>query len=391
MTTREIARQWFIPGEGIDRHVISADIQRYLGNDATVRPGLGTGDNEGIQGYWIKAYRNLTSAMIADLRADSARWRQEQRMTGTREPYVGSSTYHASSAARPHRRDGDSPSVDGPYGLPTSSRDRLPVNRIPTDRMPTDRMDIDPPSVSQPERRYPQERGYQPDSRTTYPSDTRAYPSDSRQYQPEQPVSSSYGRQPVSSSYAQESRYAPSYPQPNDGAPPGYVRQGNYYVPVSSAYEPSSAIPPGRSEPPQYGNGPYGQPAPPQGRDPRDPRYGGQPDYSDPRYAYPSPAATVSSVSARDREPITSPPQPSSYGSMPLQYDQYGRPVQVPPGQPRTNLPPRESAYPSREPAVPGHPRPSTHSSREPTYGRDRSTVVSPNEDSHSSRRRRLQ
>ncbi|KAI7303367.1 hypothetical protein KC315_g15726, partial [Hortaea werneckii] len=84
MASREIARQWFVPGDGIDRHVISADIQRYLGNDATVRPGVGTGQDEGIHGYWIKAYRNLTSAMIADLRADSARWRQEQRMTGTR-------------------------------------------------------------------------------------------------------------------------------------------------------------------------------------------------------------------------------------------------------------------------------------------------------------------
>ena len=38
----ELARQWFIPGQGIDRHVITADIQRYLGNDATVRPGRGT-------------------------------------------------------------------------------------------------------------------------------------------------------------------------------------------------------------------------------------------------------------------------------------------------------------------------------------------------------------
>lgn len=43
---QEIARQWFVPGDGIDRHVISADIQRYLGNDATVRPGVGTGDNQ---------------------------------------------------------------------------------------------------------------------------------------------------------------------------------------------------------------------------------------------------------------------------------------------------------------------------------------------------------
>ena len=79
---REIARQWFISGDGIDRHVISADIQRYLGNDATVRPGVGNGDNDvsettsrsrvnttnnpqGVHGYWIKAYRNLTTVGIS--------------------------------------------------------------------------------------------------------------------------------------------------------------------------------------------------------------------------------------------------------------------------------------------------------------------------------------
>lgn len=80
MPSGDIARQWFVAGEGIDRHVIVTDIQRYLGNDATVRPGKGTGENEvrtipsscamqyhtytfiqGVQGYWIKAYRNLTT------------------------------------------------------------------------------------------------------------------------------------------------------------------------------------------------------------------------------------------------------------------------------------------------------------------------------------------
>jgi len=36
-----IARQneYFIPGDGIDHAVITADICRYLGNDALVRPG----------------------------------------------------------------------------------------------------------------------------------------------------------------------------------------------------------------------------------------------------------------------------------------------------------------------------------------------------------------
>lgn len=58
MPAQEIARQWFIPGEGIDRHVISADIQRYLGNDATVRPGLGTGENQ-VSHYRIPLLPNV--------------------------------------------------------------------------------------------------------------------------------------------------------------------------------------------------------------------------------------------------------------------------------------------------------------------------------------------
>ncbi|OCL06904.1 hypothetical protein AOQ84DRAFT_223398 [Glonium stellatum] len=72
-------RQWFQPGEGIAREVITADIQRYLGPDALVRPGEGTGEYEGVQGYWITAYRTLTSQMVQDLRLDSQRWRDEVR------------------------------------------------------------------------------------------------------------------------------------------------------------------------------------------------------------------------------------------------------------------------------------------------------------------------
>jgi hypothetical protein len=69
----DVARQWFVPGDGIDRHVIVTDIQRYLGNDATVRPGKGTGENDvgsarpsetlrhAYNHTGIKAYRNLTT------------------------------------------------------------------------------------------------------------------------------------------------------------------------------------------------------------------------------------------------------------------------------------------------------------------------------------------
>lgn len=270
-----------------------------------------------------------TQAMIADLRADSARWRQEQRQTGTRgsktpdisiasgftvpddsiEPYVGSSTYHASSAGRvsQKRSGGDSPNTDGPYGLPPSARER----ERERERISVDRMQVDPPAPSRgypaAERRAP----YQPDGRS-FPSDSRGgYAPDGRSSYPVDANMSGFGAQPpVTSAYGQEQpRYAPSYQQSNDGAPPGYVRQGNYFVPVSG-YEPAPSI---SSRADQYGAGGY---PPQQQRDPRDTRYQ-QPEYADPRYAYPSPAATVSSVSARDREPVVSPQQPRfahSYG-----------------------------------------------------------------------------
>lgn len=70
--------QWFVPGDGIDEEVIDADIQRYLGPDALVRPGFGTDEYEGRAGYWITAYRTLTAQMIQDLKTDSQRWQNER-------------------------------------------------------------------------------------------------------------------------------------------------------------------------------------------------------------------------------------------------------------------------------------------------------------------------
>ena len=39
MSQPPILRDWFLEGDGILREVVSADIQSFLGNDATVRPG----------------------------------------------------------------------------------------------------------------------------------------------------------------------------------------------------------------------------------------------------------------------------------------------------------------------------------------------------------------
>ncbi|KAL3418877.1 transcription factor RfeG [Phlyctema vagabunda] len=73
--------EYFVPRDGIDREVITADICRYLGNDALVRPGNyeNPTTRQVQQGYFITAYRNLTTAMIADLKADSERWDSERR------------------------------------------------------------------------------------------------------------------------------------------------------------------------------------------------------------------------------------------------------------------------------------------------------------------------
>jgi hypothetical protein len=270
--------------------------------------------------------------MIADLRADSARWRQEQRSTGTRgstspiiydksgitvpdqllEPYVGSRTYEQGNASRSQRTNADPPSVEVPYGAPPTSRSG--------GRGHVDAMQIDTPPVQPDRGRYGQAsqpaRGYQPESGAYPPQGGRdRYPDAGRPpYQQDQPMADAYGRVPVSQPYgAQDPRYGGNYPQPNDGAPPGYVTQGDYYVPITSGYGQPSVMVSSRPEPQAYPPNPYGQPPEPQRDargprgDARDPRYG-QPDYNDASRYYPSPATTAASVDARN--PISSPPVP---------------------------------------------------------------------------------
>ncbi|CAI4218311.1 unnamed protein product [Parascedosporium putredinis] len=62
--TNSRQNEYFIPRDGIDREVITADICRYLGNDALVRPGTyeDPETHHSISGYYITAYRNLTTS-----------------------------------------------------------------------------------------------------------------------------------------------------------------------------------------------------------------------------------------------------------------------------------------------------------------------------------------
>ncbi|KAH7176667.1 hypothetical protein EDB81DRAFT_751997 [Dactylonectria macrodidyma] len=115
--------EYFVPRDGIDREVISADICRYLGNDALVRPGHYENPQTGqvVQGYYITAYRNLTTAMIEDLKADSARWDSERRAQTSRNTTGG---IHASRNALgvPARHSSNSPVVQYRYSETHQSR-----------------------------------------------------------------------------------------------------------------------------------------------------------------------------------------------------------------------------------------------------------------------------
>lgn len=72
--------EYFIPGNGIDSEVLAAELPLYLGIDASQRPGTCEDKETGhlVQGYFITAYRALTTAMLVDIKADSARREQER-------------------------------------------------------------------------------------------------------------------------------------------------------------------------------------------------------------------------------------------------------------------------------------------------------------------------
>ncbi|KAG5752617.1 hypothetical protein H9Q70_004755 [Fusarium xylarioides] len=118
-TTSGTGRQneYFVPRDGIDREVISADICRYLGNDALVRPGHYENPQTGqsVQGYYITAYRNLTTAMIEDLKADSARWDSERRAQTSRNTSGVQYRYSETHQSRQHHGPTEGPYQTDPY------------------------------------------------------------------------------------------------------------------------------------------------------------------------------------------------------------------------------------------------------------------------------------
>ncbi|KAI9676081.1 MAG: hypothetical protein M1817_000824 [Caeruleum heppii] len=100
--------QYWLPAENIAREVITADIARYLGNDALVKPSP---NPEGRSGYLITAYRPLTSEMIADLKADSKSW-QAERLQAQQSRSPGRYLRERGSTGSPDSASVSAPSYD---------------------------------------------------------------------------------------------------------------------------------------------------------------------------------------------------------------------------------------------------------------------------------------
>jgi hypothetical protein len=172
--------EYFVPRDGIDREVISADICRYLGNDALVRPGMYENPQTGqvVQGYYITAYRNLTTAMIEDLKADSARWDNERRAQTSRN--TSGVHYHQSEThqSRQHHGPSEAPYQADPYARdPGYDAKRYPGTGAPGYTGASTNYQQPPPQAQQPGSYsgggyggYPQsQQSPNPDTRYTSP------------------------------------------------------------------------------------------------------------------------------------------------------------------------------------------------------------------------------
>lgn len=136
---------YFVLRDGIDREVITADICRYLGNDAVVRPHFHQDAQTGqlLQGYQVTAYRNLTFAMVQDLKMDSSRWDQEKRKYVNRPGRYGD--YGARGAAQYPGRD--APGYTGSNFSTTSRSENYNAQTSGYSNFPDDQQQV--PNYSQ--------------------------------------------------------------------------------------------------------------------------------------------------------------------------------------------------------------------------------------------------
>ncbi|KAJ4865216.1 hypothetical protein T069G_01746 [Trichoderma breve] len=295
-TTR--MNEYFVPRDGIDREVISADICRYLGNDALVRPGHYENPQTGqpVQGYYITAYRNLTTAMIEDLKADSARWDRERRAQTARNSSGVQYRYSETHQSRQHHGPTEPPFRDDSY----PPRDGL----------------YDAP-------RYPG-------------TGAQGYNGASGPYQPQQ----------------QQQGYAPPSGGAYVGNPQGGPMMNQGYQNPDGPYVSTGANMPPRNYPNDpYAGGHPGASVPP----PQQPVYAStqpvQPGYPAPAYPYPNQAPSGAPVYAtQPQDPFFGRASPAGQTSQqPQGYASQGHAYDETPPPTRTSVPPAETQTPPRE------------------------------------------
>lgn len=285
--------EYFVPKDGIDREVITADICRYLGNDALVRPGnYENPQTRQIQaGYFITAYRNLTTAMIADLKADSERWEAERRATASRgQP--SNVEYRASTTHQSRQY----------YGPTSEAASAAPLAYQPTSTSTGQVYDSSAQgsyaqsNYAQPSSQYQPAGGYAvPDSSNYYVAGANMLAGGGDMRDPSRGVPVTTQPQ-IPRSSVQYATSSASYPQQQDS-------RSMYY---SSAQPPGVAVPSSAQYPTQPTDPYYGR-AGDYGQDPYDNRvyqdssaYGQIPVSAATVVAQP---ATSNSSSRREREP----------------------------------------------------------------------------------------
>ncbi|KAJ2978373.1 hypothetical protein NUW58_g7518 [Xylaria curta] len=356
--------EYFVPRDGIDREVITADICRYLGNDALVRPGnyeacralsslsriavtrsnvltLQNPENgQIIQGYFINAYRNLTSAMIQDLKADSARWDQERRQQSANRNSAGGGTIASNGVLI---RSSNTPPVQ--YRNSDIHQSRQYYG--PTEASYSGTAGSDP-FDSGPGPRYPG---------TGSAGFTGAASSYSQQYAASPGGYTQQGYTANTTQFAPPQANVPSYGAGHSVPPSGYSQNPPYNI-VGQDLRAST-----QSQADSYGNDPYGTSRDPRG-DPRDQRV--------PVTTTMAPArATYVTAGPPSTQPFSAPGQNPNY------YSQSAAPIQ--PGDPFYGRasPAGTASYPAASDqqyeSTPAHKRSgSSQSTQLPTSGSSR-------------------
>ncbi|KAL2868528.1 putative transcription factor RfeG [Aspergillus lucknowensis] len=232
MTSRhglERQNEYFIPGDGISREVIQADICRYLGNDALVRPG----NHNGRQGYFIRAYRNLTSEMISDLKADSARWEADVRSRAD-QGYPRGNYIQDYSYSQPNR------------ATPTYA----PMHaEVPQGQGPSPPTTLSAP-LPQYAEQYPATTSAQYSNAPSYPPNHSGFGTGQNPYPPQHVSYTAPNQPPVTTEGHPSYTYAPSnygFDNGRNNAPryagPGYDPESDYATVTTGMAYPTTAAP----------------------------------------------------------------------------------------------------------------------------------------------------